>query len=561
MLRREKQNAGNARRKLLALTLAFAMTLSLLLSGAVLPSASALTDAEGREVFCGMAEHRHGDDCYTTQRTLICGKTEQTEHHHTDACYTEQTSLICGQVERPAHHHADACWTDRRTLICGLTEQAAHRHTDACWTETAVLICTDADPEHVHGTDCYRIDRTLSCGLEETEGHVHSDACYRTDRVLGCGLEETEGHTHTAECYLTERVLSCGQEEREGHTHSDECWKTERILVCELPEHTHTLECYSDRSAVEYEGIWRASVSSAMITGRWDKDLVAVARTQIGYYESNRNYIVIDGVKHGYTRYGDWIDDADAVVYGAWCASFVAFCMYYAGIRDVPYSSNCASWVKKLIDAGMYYDYGQIEPRKGDLMFIYSGSEKDAKEHKATHMGIVAQVTDHSIVTIEGNVGPVCWREYENDNTAQILGFGRLPDNPDYRSIEGSRGRITYSGVLPEGAETVVRALTAEEIAQCELPEGRVLFAFETQYLVDGKETKPRGAVIVRIETGELPEGKLQIFHIRIDENGKVAEKWPVEDLEFFDGALSYTTFTLSRCVAVVTPEDAEAEE
>lgn len=571
MLRKKNKNMEKKpmrRRAPVALALAFAMVFTLVLSDCVQPSVygmgSALAatgvDRNGNKVYCGKTEHQHSEACYTTRRTLICGQ-EETGHHHTEECYTEQTTVICGQTEHAAHHHTEECYSDQRTLICGQTEHAAHHHTDACYIETRTQICDNTDPDHVHTEECYRIDRVRNCGLEETEGHTHTDDCYRTDRVRTCGLEETEGHTHTAECFLTERVLTCGKEEREGHIHSDACWKTERVLSCGLQEHTHTLECYSDRSAVETEVDWRASVSRAMVTGRWDRDLVAVARTQIGYNESSRNYIVRNGVKHGYTRYGDWIDNEESVVYGAWCASFVAFCIHYAGIRGVPLSSNCAAWVNKLIDAGMYYDYGEIEPRMGDLMFIYSGSEKDRQTRNAIHMGIVAEITDHSIVTIEGNVGPVSWREYEIGETDQILGFARLPDNPKYRSIEGSRGRITYSGVLPDGAQAIVRPLTSEEIKQCELPEGRVLFAFETQYLVDGKEVKPGVAVNVRIETGRLPEGALQIFHVRVNDKGKVVEKWPVEDLQFFDDGLSYTTFTLSRCVAVLTePESAEAE-
>ena len=267
------------------------MILSLLLSSLLRPPVYAAggVDKNGNKVYCGKTEHQHTDACYTTQRKLICGQ-EETGHRHTDACYTEKTTVICGQIEQEAHHHTEECFKEKTTLIC-----------------------TDPD-------------------------HEHTEACYKTERVLGCGREETEGHTHTADCFRTETVLSCGKEEKEGHIHSETCWKEEKVLSCGLKEHKHTLECYSDRSAVETEADWRASVSPAMITGQWDRDLIAVAKTQIGYRESSRNYIVLDGVKHGYTRYGDWIDNSEAVVYGEWCASFVAFCIYYARITSVPYS-------------------------------------------------------------------------------------------------------------------------------------------------------------------------------------------------------------------------------
>ena len=552
LLRTKKRTGREPKRAVLAFLLSLAMMFSLLTSGLVQPSACAAVDENGREVFCGKTAHKHTDACYTTRRTLACGQ-EETGHHHTDACYTEVDTLICGQTECPPHHHTEACWSDVRTLICGQAECPPHHHSDECRAEQSVLICTNTDPEHVHTEECYTTQSVLICGKEETEGHTHTDECYRTDHVLSCGKEETEGHSHTAECHRIDRVLSCGKEEREGHIHTDACWKEEKILSCGLEEHTHTWECYSDRSAVETEADWRASVSGAMITGNWAKDLIAVAKTQIGYAESTRNFIVVNGVQHGYTRYGDWIDSAEAVIYGNWCASFVAFCMHYARIRGVPVSANCTTWVKKLMDEGLFYDYGKIEPREGDLMFLYSGKEADAAAHKATHVGIVAEVRDDSIVTIEGNVGPVCWREYEKAKTDQILGFARLPENPDFISLQGDRGRITFSGALPKDAEIKVVPVPPEELADYGLPEGRILFAFETQVLVNGEQTKTRTAVNVRIETPGIPEDGLQVIHIRENDKGKIIEKWPVEQLTVSGDTVSYTEFSLARVIAVAT--------
>ena len=497
-----------------ALALAFAMILSLLLSGIVLPSASAAVDEKGVPVYCGMVAHKHSDACYTERHTLICGQ-EETGHHHTDACYAMQERLICGQTERPAHHHSDACFAD-----------------------VTVQICTNTDPEH-----------------------VHDDSCFVTERRRVCGQEETEGHSHTGECYVTERVCVCGKEEREGHIHTDACYKTERVLSCGLSEHEHTLICYSDRSAVESEADWRRSVSGAMITGRWDADLIAVAKTQIGYYESARNYVVRNGVKCGYTRYGDWMDNAEGVVYGSWCASFVAFCMYYANIRNVPVSANCAAWVKKLIEAGLFYEKDEIEPKPGDLVFFYSGAEADAINHKAVHMGIVVDTTEESLITIEGNVGPVSYREYAWKNTGTVLGYCRLPKNPDYRSIAGGRGMITFSGVIPEDAQAVIRPLTPEELSRYELPEGRRIFAFEAAILSEGKEIKPRGAIQVEIALPGVPQEGLQVIHIRETGSGGIGERYPVEMLTVSDGKVSFIDFSVARYIAVVSPDGDTAEQ
>ena len=489
------------------------MTLSLLLSSALAPSAFALVDSSGKTVYCGKVEHHHTDACYTTRRTLICGQ-EETGHHHTDACYATQKKLVCGLAECEAHHHTDACWGD-----------------------VQVQICTNTDPDHVHGPECFV-----------------------TERRLLCGRQETDGHTHTAACYVSERVLVCGKEERDGHIHTDACYKSERVLSCGLAEHTHTLECYSNRAAVETEADWRSSVSAAMITGHWSQDLIAVARTQIGYKESTVNYVVRDGVVHGYTRYGDWIDNTESVVYGNWCASFVAFCLYYADIHSVPYSANCATWVKKLIDAGMYYDYGEIEPQPGDLMFIYSGKEADREAHKAYHMGIIVETSDTGFITIEGNVGPVSYREYSYDKAGQILGFCRLPENPNYHTLAGSRGIMSFSGVLPESAEVAIRALSAEEVAGYDLPEGRVVFAFEAKLLSDGKDYKQRGAVEISIEAPGVPQD-LQVYHIKENDNGTIKEKYPVEKLTVSGDTVSFIDFSVARYIAIAAAPQDEAQE
>jgi hypothetical protein len=513
MLHSEKRRAVSPRGPI-AFALAFLMALSLLMSSVIRPAAFAAVDENGKPVFCGKTAHKHSEACYSDRRVLICGQ-EETGHHHSDACYAMQDRLICGQVACPPHHHSEACFAD-----------------------VEVLVCTNSDPEHVHTADCYR-----------------------TEHRRVCGKEETDGHTHTAECYVTERVLVCGKEERDGHIHSDACWKTERVLSCGLSEHKHTLECYSDRSAVETEADWRRSVSGAMITGHWDRDLVAVAKTQIGYAESTRNYIVRNGVKHGYTRYGDWIDNSESVVYGNWCASFVAFCMHYANIRNVPISANCATWVGKLIDAGLYHDFGTIVPKAGDLVFFYSGKEDDALKHKSSHMGIVVETSDTGFITIEGNVGPVSYREYEYVRSERILGFGRLPDNPDYRKITGSRGRITFSGVIPKNTEAQIRPLTAEELERYDLPEGRLLFAFEVSLLSGGKEVKPRGAISVEIEAPGVSGDGLQVIHIRENKNGRVTERYPVEMLKVSGGTVSFIDFSIARYIAVACPPAQEAEQ
>ena len=185
----------------------------------------------------GADVHVHGPECYEQQQVLTCTKQEGEGHAHSDACY----GYVCGQEESAGHTHTDACYTEvtHRELTCTEPESAGHSHSDGCYDEEGNLVCSESESAgHTHSDSCYTetVTRELTCGQEESAGHTHTDAC----KGLICGQEEYEGHTHTDACYTTEDVLVCTQPT--GHTHGDGCY--EKVLVCDIPEHTHTEECY-----------------------------------------------------------------------------------------------------------------------------------------------------------------------------------------------------------------------------------------------------------------------------------------------------------------------------
>ena len=447
--------------------------LSLMLSALLLTSSFAspvLAKVEDTPTFCGKEEHVHGDECYeavlvcgkeigddahthsdecyTEKEVLSCGQTEHEAHAHDESCYGDVQVLACGLKEAEPHTHSDACYAQQPVLSCGRAEEEAHTHSDACYTERRTLACTE---DHEHTDDCYTTETVLACGKAKTEGHSHSDACYTMEKVLVCGKAETEGHTHSAACYKTERglvcgkaetpghthseacyslkeVLSCGQEENRGHEHGVECFARGEKLICGKEEHIHTLACYSDpRADVEGRRVWQRSVAAARLTGSWGHDLVEIAKTQIGYEESTRNYKVdANGNMHGYTRYGDWYGNT----YGEWCAMFVSFCLNYAQIPTgaMPRDAGVVRWVKTLKSAGMYAEADGYTPKPGDLLFL-----QDLKNQNGSpvHVGIVTAVTATTVTTIEGNSGPVGYHSYKLSAPA-ILGYGILPQNPKY---------------------------------------------------------------------------------------------------------------------------------
>ena len=169
--------------------------------------------------------------------------------------------------------------------FCGMDE---HTHSDACFEP--VLICGECLPaSHEHTSDCYEVQEVLACNQELNE-------------------DGTE-HIHTAECYQEEMVLVCPYENSEEtvpteHVHSAECYARGE-LICQIPEHTHTLQCNSNPNAVESPEMWTAEIPA--LTGDAARDIVAIAESQLGYTESSENFRVNeDGSISGYTRYGAW---------------------------------------------------------------------------------------------------------------------------------------------------------------------------------------------------------------------------------------------------------------
>ena len=76
------------------------------------------------------------------------------------------------------------------------------------------------------------------------------------------------------------------------HHHTDACY--EEVLVCGLPEHHHTVNCLSDPlDDTQDEDEWLAQTGTTL-SGNWADDLLAVAESQLGYEQSERNFQLDD---------------------------------------------------------------------------------------------------------------------------------------------------------------------------------------------------------------------------------------------------------------------------
>lgn len=277
---------------------------------------------------CGEVEHAHTADCY--DKVLICGYTEGQLENADEVAAAEAAAASAAQSS-----------AEEEIMPLELEPQiefVPHEHTDDCYTEVQTLTCMEE--EHVHDDDCYDPeDGTLICEKFE---HTNDESCYTTEYELTCGLEEGELVEQVVEPTQTAELVAMAVAEPVAlepvvdtvepiyHHHTDACY--EEVLVCPLPEHHHTVSCLSDTSAdLETPEEWQAANADAVITGEWNEDLLSVAKTQLGYEQSEKNFEIdpADGVTlRYYSRYGQSYGNA----YGEWDVMFLAYCLKYAEI-------------------------------------------------------------------------------------------------------------------------------------------------------------------------------------------------------------------------------------
>ena len=273
---------------------------------------------------CGEEEHTHTADCYT--KVLTCGYEEGELENADEVAAAAATSQPTVEAE-PAPLSLEP-----------QIEFVPHEHTEDCYTEVQTLTCMEE--EHVHGDDCFDPeDGTLICEKFE---HTHDENCYTTEYELTCGLEEGELVEQVVEPTQSAELAAMAVAEPVAleptvdtvepiyHHHTDACY--EEVLTCPLPEHHHTVACLSDTSAdVETPEEWQAVNDEAVMTGNWDEDLLSVAKTQLGYEQSEKNFEIdpADGVTlRYYSRYGQSYGNP----YGEWDVMFLSYCLKYAGI-------------------------------------------------------------------------------------------------------------------------------------------------------------------------------------------------------------------------------------
>ena len=555
----------------LAAAVVFCTTYALILPAITLEKQCALPEhthteacytSEQGDLICTQStepQHIHTEECYQETQDLVCGMPESTGHTHGAECYDQEGNLICGQEESQGHVHGEACCGVSRQLICGQTEEPAHQHTDACYSWNQVLTC--GMEEHTHSEACTATEpeKAVFCGKEP---HTHGEGCRDEQGELTCGMEE---HTHSEACTATEpeEAVFCG---KESHTHGESCRNEQGELTCTLEEHTHSLACYADPTAdVETAEIWEQTFGNVTLTGDWRLDTLAIARSQLGYAESTRNYAVAeDGqTPMGYTRYGAWKGDP----YGDWNTLFAAFCLHYGGAENIPTDKDCGSWAAALADAFLPAQSHQAAP--GELVFF----DRDG-DGTADWVAIVAEVTageegaPSGITVIAGDAdGAVQQRSYALEDPTILGYYGSLPEQAkaftltaqtesgitvtvtgDSASLPFPVSEITLTAaeVAEEQGKAIREQLPAEEDTE---PEQRFLLDIALWH--GEEEIEPVGPVTVTFSGLDTQGLYPKVYHI--DTEAKEVTDMEAEKTETGDVAMvteHFSTYAISLVAA-----------
>ncbi len=186
-------------------------------------------------------------------------------------------------------------------------------------------------------------------------------------------------------------------------------------------------------------------------TGQHIADLIAVARTQIGYKEldPSTGFPISPNGSAGYTKYGASFGAST----GEWCAYFVSWCATNAGIPTsiVPRLGNSAATVKWYQKHSEYYPRSSgYVPKAGDIVFINWAGGSTAK-----HIGIVTGVSGDNLYTIEGNTGSdrgyMCCARTRSRSAAYIVGYGV----PAYNDAKTHVGSYSFAGSLSGGGTSM----------------------------------------------------------------------------------------------------------
>ena len=478
------QRQRHLARRSVAMVLVLAMLTAMSVSWRLHQDGIALA-ADDTRYYCGKEEHKHTDDCYIEGTEPICGYEEGEIVEETmdsaddagdgdssaadwDEAGSEPESEPAAQEEPEPevvlHHHTADCYEEEEVLTCGI--ESDHVHQDYCYDqETGELLCT----EHEHTDDCYTLEEVLVCGQEEGEPEKTDDgaALYDVDENSAEESDSAE-EPETAADPEPEKEATKPETDDEidtgytVHHHTAECYG--KVLICGKEEHEHTAECLVNPNA-EIDAEYDAKTPDRTSVD-WAQDMVLVARSQLGYTESKAD---VDEDGNGYTMYADQYYKDKPMVYADWDSTFVAYCLYHAGVPQdiIPQYASISALRGEL--ARMNSEYYTDDPQEfasilpGDIVMYKNAEGRET-------IGVVSDAavdeeTDltTALTVISGDVATGCESDGETtiDQVAEVE--VALNDVTSFVSVNAAEG-YGISDLMDEDPDATTASETEQEL-------------------------------------------------------------------------------------------------
>ena len=555
-----------AARRYMALLLALALLTSLFVNWQL----HSVGIAQTADYQCGEIEHQHTAECY--EKVLVCGY-EEGEPEDWNATKPDDSAFPdadYGVEQSEADIAAYSAEPEPEYIF------VPHQHTDDCYQEVKTLTCYEE--EHVHTDDCFDPeDGSLICDLFE---HTHDDSCYTIEYELVCGLEEGELVEEPNPDYVPvdeeasavfddavalQPVVDDSSLDTPVHHHTDACY--EEVLICGLPEHHHTVNCLSDPLAdVEDEETWSAK-TNVVLTGAWADDLTAVAKSQLGYQQSERNFQLDDEdqttVRH-YTRYGAWYGNA----YGAWDVMFLSYCLNYADVPQttVPQRAGVQALRSDLRGSEWLKAAAEVELVPGDIVFYNSiTTETVAVEEDAPQIMDDSADADIALLSLE----PAAAEPQTEERTVSTETVGIVSDadadtgnltvisgDVDGKVAEVSLRADEITDVIDLAAADKAQEDAAQEKEQETVPEENEGFSARVEWIGETVEQDANYPMMMAMELNDSGINLSEHITTAVIRK-KVGNDWvPIEDeYRFKDGEAVQVelSYSLSRGIVSST--------
>lgn len=219
-------------------------------------------------------------------------------------------------------------------------------------------------------------------------------------------------------------------------------------------------------------GKYYTALKKVSLTGNQRKDIVNVAKSQVGYQESSSSHKLSGEVRGNgnKTEYGRWYGLQDM-----WCAMFVSWSANVAKVSTsiIPKHSFTPTGLNWFKNRGRAYSRakvaaGKYKPQPGDVIYFKS----PRNNNPTNHVGIVTKYSGKTVYTIEGNTssatvstngGAVASKSYSINNTYIVYIC-----KPDYKdssasdtnvNIKPAVSKIKYFKACSQTQKSIVDAL------------------------------------------------------------------------------------------------------